>query len=53
MRKEENKAFLHWIDKAIAGYYASGQTQGWYEAFLKDFGLDPKAAPPVQKELIK
>jgi polar amino acid transport system substrate-binding protein len=53
VRKEENKAFLSWVDKAIAGYYASGQTQGWYEVFLTDFGLDPKAAPPVQKELIK
>jgi len=53
VRKEADKAFVNWVDKAIAGYYASGQTQGWYEAFLKDFGLDPKAAPPVQKELIK
>ena len=53
VRKEEGKVFVNWVDKAIAGYYGSGQTRGWYEAFLKDFGLDPKTAPPVQKELIK
>jgi polar amino acid transport system substrate-binding protein len=53
VRKEDDKAFVNWVDKTIAGYYNSGQTQAWYEAFLKEFGLDPKAAPPVQKELIK
>jgi polar amino acid transport system substrate-binding protein len=53
VRKEDDKAFVNWVDQAIAGYYKSGETQGWYEAFLKDFGLDPKSAPPVQKELIK
>ncbi len=53
VRKETDKAFVNWVDKSIAGYYTSGQTQGWYEAFLKDFGLDPKVAPPVQKELLK
>lgn len=53
VRKEDNKDFVNWVDKTIAGYYQSGQTQKWYEAFLTDFGLDPKAAPPVQKELIK
>ncbi len=53
VRKEDNKDFVNWVDKTIAGYYQSGQTQKWYEAFLTDFGLDPKSAPPVQKELIK
>ena len=53
MRKEDDKSFVAWVDKAIAGYYGSGQTQKWYEEFLVGFGLDPKAAPPVIKEMLK
>ncbi len=53
VRKEADKAFVNWVDKALAGYYQSGQTQKWYEDFLVGFGLDPKASPPVMKELIK
>jgi polar amino acid transport system substrate-binding protein len=45
--------FVAWVDKAFADYYKSGQTQKWYEAALTDFGLDPKLAPPVMKEMIK
>ena len=53
LRKEDDKAFVAWVDKAMAGYYQSGQTQKWYEEFLVGFGLDPKAAPPVMKEMLK
>lgn len=53
VRKEDDKAFVAWVDKALAGHYQSGQTQKWYEEFLVGFGLDPKAAPPVMKEMIK
>jgi polar amino acid transport system substrate-binding protein len=53
VRKENDKAFVNWLDKALAGYYQGGQTQKWYEEFLVGFGLDPKASPPVMKELIK
>ncbi len=53
VRKEADKSFVNWIDKEIAGYYTSGQTQKWYEEFLVGFGLDPKASPPVMKELLK
>lgn len=53
MRKEDDKSFVAWVDKEIAGYYKSGQTQRWYEEFLTGFGLDPKAAPPVTKEMLK
>ena len=35
-----------------AEYYKSGQTQKWYEEFLVGFGLDPKASPPVMKEML-
>ena len=45
--------FVAWVDKAFADYYKSGQTQKWYEAALKDFGLDPSLAPPIMKEMIK
>jgi polar amino acid transport system substrate-binding protein len=44
------QAFVQWVDKSLAAYYKSGQTQKWYEEFLVGFGLDPKAAPPVMKE---
>ena len=53
LRKEDDKAFLAFVDKSIADYYRGGQTQQWYEEFLTGFGLDPKAAPPVMKEMIK
>jgi polar amino acid transport system substrate-binding protein len=33
-------------------HYKSGQTQKWYEEFLVGFGLDPKASPPVMKEML-
>lgn len=52
VRKEDDKSFVQWVDKAIAGYYGSGQTQKWYEEFLTGFGLDPKQAPPVMKEML-
>ncbi|MDI1284722.1 MAG: transporter substrate-binding domain-containing protein [Reyranella sp.] len=45
--------FVAWVDKQLAAYYQSGQTQKWYEQALGDFGLDPKLAPPIMKEMIK
>jgi polar amino acid transport system substrate-binding protein len=51
--RKGDTAFVAWIDKAIAGYYQSGQTEKWYEQALVDFGLDPKTVPPIIKELIK
>lgn len=53
LRKEDDKAFVAWVDKEIGQYYKSGQTQKWYEEFLTGFGLDPKSAPPVMKEMLK
>ncbi len=38
---------------SLAEYYKSGQTQKWYEQALTDFGLDPKLAPPIMKEMLK
>ena len=52
VRKEADKSFVEWVDKEIGRFYASGQTQKWYEEFLVGFGLDPKASPPVMKEML-
>jgi polar amino acid transport system substrate-binding protein len=46
-------AFVAWVDKQLAESYRSGQTEKWYEQALTDFGLDPKLAPPVMKEMLK
>ncbi|MBS0517494.1 MAG: transporter substrate-binding domain-containing protein [Proteobacteria bacterium] len=51
--RKGDSAFAAWVDKQLADYYQSGQTEKWYEQALADFGLDPKLAPPVMKELIK
>jgi len=51
--RKGDKEFVAWVDKELAAFYKSGQTQKWYEAALSDFGLDPALAPPVMKEMIK
>lgn len=53
VRKDADKSFVEWVDKEVAKFYTSGQTQKWYEEFLVGFGLDPKASPPVMKEMLK
>jgi polar amino acid transport system substrate-binding protein len=45
--------FVAWVDQRFAEYYQSGQTEKWYEQSLRDFGLDPKLAPPIMKEMVK
>jgi polar amino acid transport system substrate-binding protein len=52
LRKGDTE-FVAWVDKRLAAYYQSGQTQKWYEQALSEFGLDPKLAPPIMKEMIK
>jgi polar amino acid transport system substrate-binding protein len=52
LRKGDTE-FVAWVDQRLAEYYKSGQTQKWYEQALADFGLDPKLAPPIMKEMIK
>jgi polar amino acid transport system substrate-binding protein len=51
--RKNDAEFVAWVDKELAGFYKSGQTQKWYEAALSDFGLEPALAPPVMKEMIK
>lgn len=50
--RKGDAAFVAWVDQQIAGYYRSRQIQAWYEEFLTGFGLDPKAAPPIIKEML-
>ena len=52
VRKDTDHAWVDWVDQQLAKHYASGQTQKWYEEFLTGFGLDPKASPPVMKEML-
>ncbi len=51
--RKNDPEFVAWVDKQLAAFYKSGQTQKWYEAALADFGLEPSLAPPVIKEMIK
>jgi polar amino acid transport system substrate-binding protein len=51
LRREDDKRWRDWVNTAVAYYYATGQTQVWYEEFLRDFGVDPKAVPPIIKEM--
>ena len=44
--------FVAWVNQQFIDYYKSGQTQKWYEQALQEFGLDPKQAPPIMKEML-
>ena len=52
VRRETDKTFRDWVDHTIFYYYETGRTQLWYEEFLTGFGLDPKASPVIQRELL-
>lgn len=52
VRRETDKTFRDWVDHTIFYYYETGRTQRWYEEFLAEFGLDPKASPVIQRELL-
>ncbi len=52
VRREDDKTFRDWVDNTIFYYYETGRTQQWYEEFLTGFGLDPKASPVIQRELL-
>jgi polar amino acid transport system substrate-binding protein len=51
--RKNDTAFVTWVNQQLAENYKSGQTEKWYEQAVADFGLDPKLAPPVMKEMIK
>jgi len=52
VRREADKTFRDWVSHTIFFYYETGRTQRWYEEFLTEFGLDPKASPVIQRELL-
>ena len=52
VRKEDDKTFRDWVDVSLLFWYETGQVQAWYEEFLTEFGLDPKATPVIQRELL-
>lgn len=52
VRRETDKTFRDWVDTTIFYWYETGQTQKWYAEFLTEFGLDPKASPVIQRELL-
>ncbi len=52
LRKGDTE-FVTWVNQQLAEKYKSGQTEKWYEQAVANFGLDPKLAPPVMKEMIK
>ena len=52
VRREADKTFRDWVSHTIFFYYETGRTQKWYEEFLTEFGLDPKASPVIQRELL-
>ena len=52
VRREADKTFRDWVSHTIYFYYETGRTQRWYEEFLAEYGLDPKASPVIQRELL-
>lgn len=52
VRREADKTFRDWVSHTIFYYYETGRTQRWYEEFLEGFGLDPRASPVIQRELL-
>jgi polar amino acid transport system substrate-binding protein len=51
IRREADKTWRDWLGLALDFYYVTGQTQGFYEAFLRFRGIDPKDAPAVMREM--
>jgi hypothetical protein len=39
------------VNTAVAYYYTTGRTQQWFAEALRSFDVDPKAVPPIQREL--
>jgi len=50
IRREDDKQFRDFLDKEFVKYYKNGETQKFYEEFLKSRSIDPSKAPPIIKE---
>ncbi len=53
IRREDDKTFRDFLSQEFDRYYKNGETERFYEAFLRSRGIDPGAAPPVMKEMWK
>ncbi len=51
VRMETDKRWRDWVNTAISYWYITGESQQWYEDFLREFGLDPATVPAIKKEL--
>jgi polar amino acid transport system substrate-binding protein len=51
VRKEPDGKFRDWLDTQVARFYASNQTQVWYEEFLRSRGIDAAKVPAIRREL--
>jgi polar amino acid transport system substrate-binding protein len=50
IRRENDKTFRDFLGNEFDKYYKDGETQKFYENFLKSRGVDPGKAPPIVKE---
>jgi polar amino acid transport system substrate-binding protein len=50
IRREDDKQFRDFLSAEFDKYYKSGETQKFYEEFLKSRNIDPAKAPPILKE---
>jgi len=50
IRREDDKQFRDFLGQEFDKYYKGGQTQAFYEEFLKSRNIDPTKAPPILKE---
>src|SRR5258706_6036105 len=50
IRREDDKQFRDFLSSEFDKYYKSGDTQKFYEEFLKSRSIDPAKAPPIVKE---
>ena len=51
VRRETDKTWRDWLGLALGFYYTTGQTEQFYETFLRSRGIDPTTAPAVTREL--
>jgi polar amino acid transport system substrate-binding protein len=51
VRREADRTWRDWLGTALDYYYVTGETQKFYEEFLKSRGIDPALAPPVMREM--
>lgn len=52
VRREADTTWRDYLTHSVAYWYGTGQLQEWYEQFLKSRGIDPKAVPPIMRELM-